>query len=615
MEYLSNPMSKPVVCEITNNYILKVNSRDRDISREPNPFNFDIKFNKTDTKYTIYYERGYWGSGNKYILNNEKSITNWKLNNGVYSKTFYINNGAIIEDQIEEISDINVTEIVAPRFIPETEIGYLVDGIEAISNPRRKGSVLLKSVDNAKVKFIFDDVSDPTYGQFPLIELTDVYCKKQYLIRTSDLDENNDVRINSINIRKDYNLFNNYFTDTIYLNNKIYKINDISNGFMDLYHDDNTIPDLDFINSTIRFPRYYQDVIWYQPNDTTGSDDFPNLSMSVTSGTNGKITIDQSGESLITSEFVKGSILEVEAISGTPRSIKRHYFEITSVNLDLDFSKSSTYNDTVFDNENKTITLYNVENPWIQWFLNAPNNLYYDNNKIIITGTTNNNSTFTIINAKNLFNNTSSTKSNIQLTVSQNVTSETTNATVKFVYNIKKIFPKLNLNEEEFKEIESFLPQSTDTTNSYTRASVTFNGKWIYNKTAPDVDSSSPLNAIKINHLKYGSRDLLNEKLFYLSLEPITPSRNLITNSKLNNVIGVFYPSSQSKNYIYLTGRNKQSYHNNNLQNLRKISFKLYFMDGTLVGQNLNNYSIDYLEKNCRQTNITFQLEQTKRIF
>ena len=201
------------------------------------------------------------------------------------------------------------------------------------------------------------------------------------------------------------------------------------------------------------------------------------------------------------------------------------------------------------------------------------------------------------------------------MTVSQNVTSETTNATVKFVYNIKKIFPKLNLNEEEFKEIESFLPQSTDTTNSYTRASVTFNGKWIYNKTAPDVDSSSPLNAIKINHLKYGSRDLLNEKLFYLSLEPITPSRNLITNSKLNNVIGVFYPSSQSKNYIYLTGRNKQSYHNNNLQNLRKISFKLYFMDGTLVGQNLNNYSIDYLEKNCRQTNITFQLEQTKRIF
>ena len=58
----------------------------------------------------------------------------------------------------------------------------------------------------------------------------------------------------------------------------------------------------------------------------------------------------------------------------------------------------------------------------------------------------------------------------------------------------------------------------------------------------------------KMIHPQEGIRDLLNDK-FYLSLEPLAPPKNLITNDKLNNVIGTLYPSTQSRNYIYLVSK------------------------------------------------------------
>ena len=38
-------------------------------------------------------------------------------------------------------------------------------------------------------------------------------------------------------------------------------------------------------------------------------------------------------------------------------------------------------------------------------------------------------------------------------------------------------------------------------------------------------------------------------------------------------------------------------------------------MDGQQVGTNLKNYSLDYLERDCKQTNLTFLLEQVDRNF
>ena len=59
MEYKHNNMNKNYYNQNTNNYIVKVNSRDRNIELEPNPFDFKIKFNKVQGKYTTYHNRGY----------------------------------------------------------------------------------------------------------------------------------------------------------------------------------------------------------------------------------------------------------------------------------------------------------------------------------------------------------------------------------------------------------------------------------------------------------------------------------------------------------------------------------------------------------------------------
>jgi hypothetical protein len=64
-----------------------------------------------------------------------------------------------------------------------------------------------------------------------------------------------------------------------------------------------------------------------------------------------------------------------------------------------------------------------------------------------------------------------------------------------------------------------------DTQPDEIKNKVTISGSWIHGST-PGLTSYD----YHFKHLKHGVRDLLNEKLFYLSLEPITPSKNLITN-------------------------------------------------------------------------------------
>ena len=62
-----------------NHLYLKVNSRDRNIVNEPNPFDFKIRVNKVDNKYTTYIRKGYFGSGNKWIKNENLPEKNWTV--------------------------------------------------------------------------------------------------------------------------------------------------------------------------------------------------------------------------------------------------------------------------------------------------------------------------------------------------------------------------------------------------------------------------------------------------------------------------------------------------------------------------------------------------------
>ena len=458
-EFTHNEFTKTEYLSNSDYHSVKVNSRDRNIETEKNPFDFKIKFNKWDRKITNYHVQDWWNTSDPNKI----------------STTIKFNNGATIPDSIENIKDLRISEIVAPRFIPDNQIGKLVENVTVTCVDNFSNSIFFKSDDDTKAEYIFYTI--------PFYKITDFNQNVYFLFKKSDMTTL------SIDIKKTYGLYERYYTDTIY------HISDIEDGRIQL---DSSI---NFIETNIYLPKFNVNNIWY---------DTDSLATSKISHTSNSLTLLESGH-LINHNFTKNSIFEIN---------KNHYFKIASVNF--------TY---VFKDTDGNIIKTEYKN--------------YTNN------------TFT--------------DSEIQ-TINTGINST---------------------------------PLVTVTTQ--------FIGTWL-NNTYPPIINDGTVN--KIIHLKEGMRDLLNDKQFYLSLEPFTPSKNLITNGKLNNVIGTLYPSTQSRNYIYLTGKNVgQRFSHRNLQNIKDLSFKLYHKDGTLVGTNFENYTLNYLEKECRQTMITFSIETVDRSF
>lgn len=607
MDYLPT-VSKNVITETTNSYILKVNSRDRNIINEPNPFNFKIKFNNVSNKYTTYYETGYFGSGNKWVKNDSPPQSNWEVQGAYYVKTININNGANIEDEFEQIKDIRVSEIVVPRYIPEDKVGYRIPMVEAFANSALHDSVFLKGLDNTNIKYIVDEISDSGVSH-NFVEITDVYSKKYYLFKESYMSNSTSSGL-SLNLMKNYVLWNNYYTDTIELNCNLYKITDISDNHLILKGND-TPTYIDFIKSDIRLPKYYSDTFWFESSNYMSSS---NLNKSLTFsgiGDQSKVIIDASGEALTTLEFAKNTILEFDLYKTTTGKSQYHYFKINSTEFEIDIKgDKKEYTNVSTDYQNKQIILNNLSNSQLSYFNGAINKIV----KIDIINTT----TGITTGEKNV--SVKLNGCNVIITLpSINITEDVKNKniSIRFTIKIKKMFPLLNLNSDEKSEIKDFIIDGwQNSVNNDVKTKVTFCGSWIHGGAIQDeyhIFTTYNNKSIKINLLKAGVRDLLNEKLFYLSLEPITPNKSLITNGKLTNVIGVFYPSTQSKDYIFLTGQNRQKYTNRDLQNLRDITFRLLHMDGTQVGESLKNYSLDYLSLDCKQSNITFVIEQVDK--
>jgi len=487
MEYRHNNMSRDYMNSNTNNYIVKVNSRDRDIKAEPNPFNFKIKFNKVQGKTTVCFKANY----------NDMFDT---------CEQIEIHNGAVIEDPIEEVKDINISEIVAPRFIPEDYVGLKVEKVQAVTNPNDTCGIFLKTTDNARVTYFdefVEDINGNSY-EFKFFRIEDIYGKKYYLFNSTDasnLKQSNNEPYTTI--KKNYYLNNDYFTDTLLLNNSIYKIGDISDGYLKLsINNSNGTPD--FINSELILPDYYTDIIWNYDSKPTGTNATINYNQN-------SIEILNNAESLFAYDLVKDSIIEL--YNFTDQSY--NYMKIESVVHTVDLSGQ----------------------------------------KLI------------------------------------------------------KTYPNITFEQDEYNLLKKFI---TDTPVTNIKNTVKITGKWIYDK---NFNSSKSQTNIRLRHLKPGVKDLLNEKLFYLSLEPITPPKNLITNNRLNHVIGTFYPSTQSKNYIFLSGQNRQTFTHRNLKNLNELKFKLYYIDGTIVGDSLKNYSLDYLTMECKQSNLTLLIDCVDRHF
>ena len=131
-------------------YTLKINSKDRNLAREPNPFNFEI------------------------IFNQEQSNDNQR---------------AVIPTKFINIKRISVSLIAIPRYIPREYIGEPVSGITPIYN--NDDSISLSyypgiNINNNVISVILP--SDGSEKKIEVIELVDFANKKLYLVA---LDYNN----------------------------------------------------------------------------------------------------------------------------------------------------------------------------------------------------------------------------------------------------------------------------------------------------------------------------------------------------------------------------------------------------------------------------------------
>ena len=83
----------------------------------------------------------------------------------------------------------------------------------------------------------------------------------------------------------------------------------------------------------------------------------------------------------------------------------------------------------------------------------------------------------------------------------------------------------------------------------------------------------------------FGSKDLLDERIFYIELESFKPSTSTSTNNQFDKMFGVLFPSTQSTNWLYLSGEPKQVFVSTDSRKMDKLTIRLY----DSKGNNLND--------------------------
>lgn len=87
----------------------------------------------------------------------------------------------------------------------------------------------------------------------------------------------------------------------------------------------------------------------------------------------------------------------------------------------------------------------------------------------------------------------------------------------------------------------------------------------------------------------YGSRDMIDERIFYLEMDPFTPVKSSATDSSLNKMFGVLFPSTQSKNWLYCSGEPHEAFLPRDLRKLDKITFTIYDSNGISLNDTFKN--------------------------
>jgi hypothetical protein len=87
----------------------------------------------------------------------------------------------------------------------------------------------------------------------------------------------------------------------------------------------------------------------------------------------------------------------------------------------------------------------------------------------------------------------------------------------------------------------------------------------------------------------FGIRDMIDERIMYLELDPFTPVKSSASNNNLNKMFGVLFPSTQSRDWLYLSGEPKESFLPRDLRKLDKITIKLYDSNAISLNDTFKN--------------------------
>jgi len=267
-------------------FTLKINSKDRNYIREPNPFNFEIVFNQIQTN------------------RNPK---------------------AVITSKFEKIKRLTLSQVTIPRYIPRDYMGEPVTGITPIYN--NANSISLSYYPGININNTVINVLDSSNNEIKIevLELVDLNNKKLYLVA---LQYNNPFYLSKyISVKAE--LFS-----YININNNVYPITNIIGNIISL---ENTtlFPLPPSTNNRLIIADFYKNSVMVDNNGTR-------------IGINSK-SIQINKANILNFQYLfSGQYLEYQVNTGSTNVIfERKLFKITSLNTVLaDPTKSKTIDNT-----------------------------------------------------------------------------------------------------------------------------------------------------------------------------------------------------------------------------------------------------------------------------
>jgi hypothetical protein len=112
-----------------------------------------------------------------------------------------------------------------------------------------------------------------------------------------------------------------------------------------------------------------------------------------------------------------------------------------------------------------------------------------------------------------------------------------------------------------------------------------------------------------------GTRDLLDERVFYLEIDPFTPVKATSTNIDTDKMFGMLFPSTQSKNWIYLSGEPKEMFLPTDYRKLDRITIRIYDSNGNSLNEVFSNNKniLTKLYKNKLFTSMVLKIDEVEK--